>query len=265
MTIESVSIRGVRGIRQLITIEFGGHSLLVYGDNGTGKSSVERALRWALIGEGEPSLDPAYSTEESYRRHVEIDPKDPYTNVNFSDGSSIVVTPGDIQFTKHGQALRDGCRQASPFLRRSEFIDVLVSRPVDRFQYFESFLGLGKVDRTIEELAATRSGMEVRRVTLDRRLELAFEPFIALIPRSFDAPSTTDSLIATGIAWVSELGLALDGRGLVESANRVIDAAQSLQSGETIRAQGRLDQLHSELEALIVEVVGLIKTTTQLS
>ncbi len=99
--------------------------------------------------------------------------------------------------------------------------------------------------------------METRRATLDRRLELAFGPFIALIPSSFDAPSTADSLVATGIAWASNLDLALDGKGLVESVNRVIDAAQSLQSGEAVRAQGRLDQLHGEIEALIARIAGM--------
>jgi predicted ATPase len=48
MKIQQVEIAGVRGIRSSITLPLEGRSLLLHGDNGTGKSSVERALRWAV-------------------------------------------------------------------------------------------------------------------------------------------------------------------------------------------------------------------------
>lgn len=69
MGIKAISIRAIRGIRHEITLPLDGKSWLVHGDNGTGKSSIERALRWALLGAEGPSSEKALSTEASCRRH----------------------------------------------------------------------------------------------------------------------------------------------------------------------------------------------------
>ena len=65
MPIAEISVRGVRGIRKEITIPLNGGSLLIHGDNGTGKSSIERALRWALLGTEAPTNAEPFSDEEA--------------------------------------------------------------------------------------------------------------------------------------------------------------------------------------------------------
>lgn len=67
MAIRTLSARGVRGIRNELVLEVDGKSLLIFGDNGTGKSSFEKSIRWDLVGEGEPTSDAPYTSEESYR------------------------------------------------------------------------------------------------------------------------------------------------------------------------------------------------------
>lgn len=267
MPIESVSVRGVRGIRETVHFGLGGQSLLIHGDNGTGKSSFERALRWALVAEEEPTDDAAHTTAESYRRHSEVDPAFPLVKVAFSDGSSIEVKPGEVITKGNGETLRAACKLASPFLRRSELLDVLSFRPVDRFQYFESFLGLQKIDSTITGLATLRSSTEGRRSQLASSLASALEPFAALLPRSHSRPTGGADLEQSAIAWAGEFGFGDDGKP-EQLAEKVIAAAESAARGDTSRQRARLEQLlddfgvtkgelspttATELESLIAE------------
>lgn len=242
MPIESVSVKGVRGIRETVHFRLGGKSLLIHGDNGTGKSSFERALRWALVGEEEPTNDAAHTTAESYRRHSEVDPTFPFVRVAFSDGSSIEVKPGEVITEGNGEELRAACVLASPFLRRSELLDVLSSRPVDRFQYFESFLGLEKIDSTITALAMVRSSTEGRRSQLASSLTSALEPFAALLPRSHSRPTAGADLERSAITWARDLGFGDDGKP-EQLAEKVMAAAESAARGDTSRQRARLEQL----------------------
>lgn len=44
--IEAMTIAGLRGVKEPMTLQFGGKSAIVYGDNGSGKSSLADALEW---------------------------------------------------------------------------------------------------------------------------------------------------------------------------------------------------------------------------
>jgi len=44
--IKAININGIRGIRELLTLDLNTKSVLVYGDNGSGKSSLSDALEW---------------------------------------------------------------------------------------------------------------------------------------------------------------------------------------------------------------------------
>jgi len=44
--IKSISIKGIRGVRDSITLPLNEKSVLLYGDNGTGKSSISDAIEW---------------------------------------------------------------------------------------------------------------------------------------------------------------------------------------------------------------------------
>lgn len=249
MPIESVSVRGVRGIRDTVHFALGGQSLLIHGDNGTGKSSFERALRWALMGEEEPTDHAAHTTAESYRRHSEVDPSFPLVRVVFSDGSSIEVKRSEVLTEGNGEVLRAACKLASPFLRRSELLDVLSSRPVDRFQYLESFLGLEKIDSTISELAAARSPTEGRRSQLATSLLSTLEPFAALLPRSHSRPSAVADLEHSAVLWAAELGFLGERDSIEQLAQKVMAAAESAARGDTSRQRARLEQLLADFAA----------------
>ena len=44
--IKSIKINGLRGVKDPLTLELNKKSILVYGDNGTGKSSLTDSFEW---------------------------------------------------------------------------------------------------------------------------------------------------------------------------------------------------------------------------
>jgi energy-coupling factor transporter ATP-binding protein EcfA2 len=250
MPIDAVSVRGVRGIRETVHFYLNGQSLLVHGDNGTGKSSLERALRWALLGQEEPTSDAAHSTAESYRRHVEVAPDFPEVKVVFTDDSSIEVRHGAISTTGRGAQLRDAFKRASPFLRRSELLDVLSSRPVDRFQYFESFLGLERIDTLLSDLGSRRNSATARRDSLATRFENSLGPIVALLPPGHGRPASVRELDAAARAWANALRLSTASEPIDQIAKSVADIVAAAASGDTDRRRARIEQAIDDVRSV---------------
>jgi hypothetical protein len=244
MPIDSLSIRGVRGIREEIRLQLKGNSLLVRGDNGTGKSSIERALRWALIGEEEPTSESPFTTESSYRKHVLVPPDFPQVGVTFTDGSGITVQHGGVKFDGDGSLYRDACRTGMPFLRRSELLDVLVSRPVDRFQYFESFLGLQYVDGALEGLADMRATLERRATGLRTTLEQEFGALLPLLPHGMRPPTNS-------VRDFEQIAIELaEKHSLAKNGDEWEDAKETVVQAATLGAQGALEEKRGALLTL---------------
>lgn len=184
MPIAEIQVKGVRGIRKELTISPHGKSLLIQGDNGTGKSSIEKSLRWALLGTEVPMATESFADEASFRRHV-LEPVDsPRVKVTLKGEGSIEVTPNAVTADVQGSAFRNACIKGNPFLRRSEILSFLLSRPVDRFTYLETFLDLA----TIDEIAA-KYGTEVDRCefeigNLRNKLESSLHSFAGRLPQA---------------------------------------------------------------------------------
>lgn len=46
MKIKKIEINGIRGIRESLAIPLEGKSIIIYGDNGSGKSSITDSIEW---------------------------------------------------------------------------------------------------------------------------------------------------------------------------------------------------------------------------
>ena len=80
--IKSISIAGIRGIKDSISLPLNEKSVLLYGDNGTGKSSISDAIEWF------------YTDKVSHLSGSEIDLKDALRNSyqKDTDAASIAIS-----------------------------------------------------------------------------------------------------------------------------------------------------------------------------
>ena len=44
--IKNIKIKGIRGAKDTLDLNLNGKSILLYGDNGSGKSSISDAIEW---------------------------------------------------------------------------------------------------------------------------------------------------------------------------------------------------------------------------
>lgn len=83
--IKQLSIQGLRGIQNPLTFNLSGQSILIYGENGTGKSSISDSLEWFLKDEVKHLSGEEIDLKEAMRN----------SNLNQEDESSVA-----IEFTK---------------------------------------------------------------------------------------------------------------------------------------------------------------------
>lgn len=83
--IKKIYITGLRGVQETLELPLSEKSILLYGDNGTGKSSISDSLEWFFNG------------EVRHLSSIEIDLKEALRNSNIADTD---VSSVEIEFTK---------------------------------------------------------------------------------------------------------------------------------------------------------------------
>lgn len=186
MPIDSLRIEAVRGIREELTVPLKGKSLVVKGDNGTGKSSIVHALNWALT--GRKPMEPA-DAKTSWKHVLSDTP--PKVTITLQGGGTIEVTESSATSDKAGQALRAACLRANPFLLRKQLLSFLDDRPVERFRYLESFLDLDQADVAYNALSSRAKQFEgkarVQKQSLESQLATVHRDLVKLAPDGKEA------------------------------------------------------------------------------
>ena len=152
-TIDQIRVKGFRGVKQLTPLVLGGKSLVLFGENGTGKSAFVEALERVLTGrvstlEGVQGL--------SFQRHG------PHIRVGSNDWLielDLTGTP-PAPAVAPGVALADNpsdyylpARQQVYILRRSQVLRFLDALPSERYEMLAPFLPLANLT-AIEAAAA---------------------------------------------------------------------------------------------------------------
>ena len=85
MKLKQIDIKGLRGIKESLSLELNGKSVVLYGDNGMGKSSISDAIEWF------------YTNKVAHLSGTEIDLKDALRNASLEDG---FISEASLKFLK---------------------------------------------------------------------------------------------------------------------------------------------------------------------
>lgn len=141
--INKIEIDGIRGIQSKLELPLNGKSIVLYGDNGTGKSSISDSLEWF------------YSNKVSHLSSNEIDLKDALRNINKNEDDTSYVSlnyvkassiDGERKLTsKKGKLNVELSNATDPFkeyLLKSESENLLL-----RYQYLTDFIDNTKSEK----------------------------------------------------------------------------------------------------------------------
>jgi recombinational DNA repair ATPase RecF len=161
VTIKALDIQAFRGIPEL-NLELDGKSLLLEGDNGTGKSSIVEAIEFFFTGKVSPLEGVQGLSLQRHGPHVKFKPEDVSTQITFDPGSiSLVRTLASApspptQLTGYFQVTQKG----TFILRRSQILAFIISQPADRFRTIGSIIGIERLDGIELEMMRLRDDLK---------------------------------------------------------------------------------------------------------
>lgn len=140
--INNLKIKGVRGAKDILELPLNGKSILLYGDNGTGKSSISDAIEWF------------YTNKIKHLSTPEIDTSDAIRNAKLSDDEnsevSITYTNSSLDATKtlslkNNKLIQKGSNTSEAFKKYLD--DSEKENLISRYQYIRNFVDSTKGDK----------------------------------------------------------------------------------------------------------------------
>ena len=184
--IQHLVMRAFRGVPGEMTVDFGnGESIAVYGDNGTGKSTIADALEWYFTGEIEFL---SHEGRQHAVRHVGGD-DDGATSVE-------VVTNGNLGGKADFPDERDpesfrAIRQETFLLRGRTLAGFINKTKTEKWKALVEILGLDAIERLREDLQRVRNDLRKESKSAEEQLQ-SFRQALA----SGDGPVTDESVLA---------------------------------------------------------------------
>lgn len=146
MTLKSIKIYSIRGIKEL-ELEIGSRGAVIYGENGTGKSSIVDAIEYFFSGNISHLKSAKSLSVKEYGSHI-YKTKDPEISLIFSNDTKVTRT-FDKKY-RIPSPLADyfkGAENGRIILRRSQILDFIHDQPSNRYKSFGNLIGL----ETLEE------------------------------------------------------------------------------------------------------------------
>jgi recombinational DNA repair ATPase RecF len=270
--LERLDVENFRGVSRPASLIFLAKSLLLFGENGTCKSSFVDALEKLLTGKVS-TLDGRASglSSEKHGPHIHTGSEEKSRiSIVFGDPSRTVVGL-DGPFEKLPASVRsylDAAKQNLYILRRRQLLDLIESRPHERYEVIRPFIDLDRVEQVEQGLRQAKDETE-RAAALGRQRS---EGRIRDLERAVGAPLPADGIEQGVLTALREKLSALAIRGpssiadLEETTKRLttllvplgdiarhsrLAAVQdSVAEAEAALAAVNLDQLQSLIEEL---------------
>lgn len=160
--IKSISIAGIRGIKNSITLPLNEKSVLLYGDNGTGKSSISDAIEWfytdkvSHLSSGEIGLKDAL--RNSYQKDSDTASIEISYNRNVIDATkSLYIKRGKLtsELINSSNDFEEyySASQSENLLLRHQFLrDFIDQTKGDKLKYLSDIIGFSEVTKTKDVL-----------------------------------------------------------------------------------------------------------------
>lgn len=171
--INSIKISGIRGIKDSLTVELDKKSVLIFGENGSGKSSLTDALEWYYSGSVKHlvSEEIASSKGKGALRNLFIpESENAFISVHFSENKL------DAKITI-GSSLKTSCSNTSGdfndylessqsdnlILRYSDLVEFIIASKTERLKTLQNIIGFADV-ADIRDLLKKSAGRIERRI-----------------------------------------------------------------------------------------------------
>jgi energy-coupling factor transporter ATP-binding protein EcfA2 len=197
--LQRLVMRAFRGIPSEMTVDFGdGESTVVYGDNGTGKSTIADALEWYFTGEIE-------LLSHEGRQHAVR-----YVGGDAGDTTSVeVLTSGTLGGTvvlpdERTPDLFQTLRRETFLLRGRTLADFINKTKTEKWKALVEILGLDAIENLREDLQRARNDLRKTSKTAEEEVRVYRRALAG------DADTVTDDTVLANLQQIcGMLGVAL--------------------------------------------------------
>mgnify|MGYP000928647079 CR=1 FL=1 len=181
--IKSIEIENLRGIRCNTYLDLDNKSLIIFGENGKGKSSIIDGIEYALTKDIKHISSSC--REVSLQKHapnISADFQDIKVQVEFKDGS-ILSNREEPKEDTLAYKINNSVTGNINILRRSQLLNAVFAQPKERYDLLKQFLPLaeinkfenaskGVVDKFQEELSNLQTEIENHKKSIQATLDI---------------------------------------------------------------------------------------------
>lgn len=184
--IKKINIHAFRGIPDL-ELEIEGKSLLLRGENETGKSSIVEAIEFFYTGKVSRLEGIKGLSLQRHGPHINFTPKDVNVVITFDPGnvslsrtfSSAPSPPAQLE--EYFQITQKG----TFILRRSQILEFIMSEPAERFRAIGSIIGIAPLDNVELEMMRLRDELEGKVSSKKEAIDRLIREFSGIVGKDF--------------------------------------------------------------------------------
>lgn len=158
--INNLKIKGIRGAKDTIELPLNGKSILLYGDNGTGKSSISDAIEWFYTNKIKHLSTPEIDTSDAIRNAKLLEAETSEVTISYTNSNLDSTKTLSSKNNKLVQKVSNTSEAFKKYLDDSEKENL-----ISRYQYIRNFVDSTKGEKLkylsdiigFEELTKTKS------------------------------------------------------------------------------------------------------------
>jgi recombinational DNA repair ATPase RecF len=158
--INNLKIKGIRGAKDTIELPLNGKSILLYGDNGTGKSSISDAIEWFYTNKIKHLSTPEIDTSDAIRNAKLLEIETSEVTISYSNSS---LDSTKTLSLKNNKLVQKGSNTSEAFKKYLD--DSEKENLISRYQYIRNFVDSTKGEKLkylsdiigFEEVTKTKS------------------------------------------------------------------------------------------------------------
>ncbi len=248
--IRSISISGFRGVRKSLSLKPNANSCLVYGDNGTGKTTMADAIEWLYFDKVKHLSSEEVGKKGEGIRNIHLDDAaDAKVNVEFSDSklncTKVLEMNGDkLQSSTSNKSAEfveylQSSEQENLILRYSDLVSFVLSTKGEKLRTLSEIIGFGDITKARDVLQKVyrQLSRDIKASNFDNQINNYQSQIIEQLGENI----TSDKQFLTVIGkLISELGIEAslktlgDIEGVLEKVKKPDDSGE--QKRETFLA-----------------------------